>query len=520
MLKLLRRKGVAKKISWVIAIVIIILFGFGGTAYLVTNQFNPNYAGKIFGKKISLQDYQKAFQQVQTQAMMRYGDNFKQIQQFMDFDTDTWNRIILLHEAQRRRIKVSDDEVVETIAAYPFFARNGQFDTLLYNDILRFYFHMRPPEFEDAVRDDIRIRKIFETATADVQIKEEDALVKYKVQNDQVQVQYILVEPDTFIKDVPFDETRAQEIYAKNPSAFEKAPSINVSYIKIPFPVGKIAETTNEADPTTTETELTPEETIAKNDLRQQAETITQEIQNGAPFDQAAEKFKVVAQETGFFSSNQPNLTPGWSFNTLNYLFQADINETLGPIETEDAFLIVQLKDRQEASIASYEEAQEQVREMTLKEAAAELANTKANEYLSALSNLLAKNPELSFPDAAAQLDLSVQVTPTFNRGQYLPTIGISSEFQEAAFSLNEQRPLAETLVETPAGTAILYLDKTIPVSMEQFEKDKTAFIEKLQNEATNKVFNEFLTELRKQSHFEDNIANLRQKQEAQQQNQ
>jgi len=51
MLKQLRQKGVAKKIIWFIAIIIIISFGFFGTASLLSNQNNTGYAGKIFGKK-------------------------------------------------------------------------------------------------------------------------------------------------------------------------------------------------------------------------------------------------------------------------------------------------------------------------------------------------------------------------------------------------------------------------------------------------------------------------------------
>ena len=53
MLKLLRKKGIAKKVIWFIAIIIIISFGFLGTAYLITDSGSVNDAGKIFGKTIS-----------------------------------------------------------------------------------------------------------------------------------------------------------------------------------------------------------------------------------------------------------------------------------------------------------------------------------------------------------------------------------------------------------------------------------------------------------------------------------
>ena len=51
MLKALRKKGVAKKIIWIVAIVIILCFGFG-TASMLSNSRPESYAGKIAGKKI------------------------------------------------------------------------------------------------------------------------------------------------------------------------------------------------------------------------------------------------------------------------------------------------------------------------------------------------------------------------------------------------------------------------------------------------------------------------------------
>lgn len=514
MLKILRKKGIAKKIIWAIAVVIIISFGFLGTAYLITDQFSDNYAGRIFGRKISLQDYQKAFQQVQTQAIMRYGDNFQQIQQFLDFDNETWDRLILLHEAGRRKISVDNEEVVESIAALPFFMRDGQFDTLIYNDILRFYFRMRPQEFEDAMRDDLRIRKIVESVTADVTINDSDAFAKYKEQKDQVKVQYALIEPESFIKDVPMDDTKGRAIYDANPAAFETSPSINVNYIRFPFPE---TETPTEPNPDesleTTDAAPSNEKTEAIAALKQKAEAITTDLFNGVSFSETAAKHGVEAQETGLFNGNQPDLTPGWSFNTLNYLFQAEVNESLGPIETDNAFLVVQLKERQDATIPSYEEVRDQVQEQVRKSAALDIASQKAQEYLSQLESLLLENPEMELADVAAQLNLSVQITPAFNRGQYLPKIGISEEFQNASFALSENDRLGKTIISTPAGPAILYLAEVIPASQEQFESDKDAFVKTLLAEKTNQIFSDYLTELRAEAKLQDNVAKLRQRQ-------
>ncbi|MCA9401570.1 MAG: SurA N-terminal domain-containing protein, partial [Candidatus Omnitrophica bacterium] len=152
MLKFLREKGVMKKILWVTAIVIILSFGFLGTASYWAGSRESKYAGKVFGKKVSLSEFQENYDQVRLQALIRYGDQFDQVKDNIDFISETWDRIILMREAQKRRIQVTDEEVVEYIQNYPFFQKNGQFDTLLYNDILRYVFKQQPRQFEESIR--------------------------------------------------------------------------------------------------------------------------------------------------------------------------------------------------------------------------------------------------------------------------------------------------------------------------------------------------------------------------------
>ena len=104
MLNVLRKKGFAKKVIWIIAIVIIVSFGFFGTAYLLTGSKNYYYAGKIFGKKISLEDYNKVYENVRIQAIRQYGYNLNELEPVLNLEARTWDRMILLHEAKKRRI--------------------------------------------------------------------------------------------------------------------------------------------------------------------------------------------------------------------------------------------------------------------------------------------------------------------------------------------------------------------------------------------------------------------------------
>ena len=133
MLNILRKKGLAKKIIWIIAILIIISFGFFGTAYLLNSNSNQDVAGKVFGKNVSLEEFKQVYHHTDIQAMLNYGKNYQSFKQFLNLENQTWDRLILLYEAKRRHIQIPDDRVVKTIESFPFFQRDGQFDTLLYN---------------------------------------------------------------------------------------------------------------------------------------------------------------------------------------------------------------------------------------------------------------------------------------------------------------------------------------------------------------------------------------------------
>ena len=110
-----------------------------------------------------------------------------------------------------------------------------------------------------------------------------------------------------------------------------------------------------------------------------------------------------------------------------------------------------------------YEEAKERARTAVIELKAKAIAKEKAGSYKQAVLGELEKSKLKDFPKAAKDLGLDIVQTPVFNRGQYLPQIGLSKDFQEAAFALNEENNISD-VVETEKGYCILHLDSYIPV--------------------------------------------------------
>lgn len=520
MLKLLRKKGFAKKVLWFIAIIIILSFGLFGTAYLITNKKPVDYAGAIFGKKISAEEFSKAYQAVYVQALIRLGDKFSEISRFLNLEAETWDRLILLREAAKRKIKASDEEVVQAIEQYTFFQRDGHFDPLLYNDILRYAFRVSARDFEEGIRDNLKFITLFQQITSPVAVTDKEVLEVFRRDNEKIQVSYILVTPEQFQKDVSFDEVEgdeeAQNYYAQNKNEFIVPPTIRVEYINLDFPppegslaakpVPKKEETAPEATKSATAVDQAPTVTAEmKKPVREKANAIFQDLLVNPDMQAAGEKHNVEVKSSGFFSMEQPDLALGWSYELLIKLFQMDKNAVNDPLETPQGMLIVKIREKKDSYVPEYKDVAEKVAEALRKNKAKTIAQKKAEEYLKSIQDAFARTELKNFAQTVKSLGLEVQQTPVFGRGEYLPLVGISKEFQDAAFALTEQNNLSG-VVATETGYSVVRLDSRVPADEKQFEEKKQSLSEKLLNERRTQTFNDFLSDLRLKAKITSNL--------------
>jgi len=341
MLKLLRKKGFAKKMIWAVAIVIIFSFGFFGTAYLITGSGGTNYAGKIFGKKISVEDFNKVYQNARTQAVRQYGYNLNKVAHLLNLETQTWDLLILLHEAKKRKIQISNNEIVRNIEEDNSFKQNGQFDILLYNTILR-NLQIRPRDYEENVRDNLRIAKLYKQATSSVTLSEEDVFKEYQNRNEKIQTSYVLVLSDSFNEDVNPEASKIEQYYQQNKSEFLIPPSVNVQYLTFDFP--ELDESAEDPEAEADNNEDLEDKIEEEKDLiREKADAVFEELLVNPDMEKIAEQHNIEVKTSGFFSLEQPNLTLGWSYDLLNRIFQMNLNEVNEPIETDTGLSIVQI---------------------------------------------------------------------------------------------------------------------------------------------------------------------------------
>ncbi|MGE0267984.1 MAG: SurA N-terminal domain-containing protein [Candidatus Omnitrophota bacterium] len=497
MLKVLRNKELKKKVIWFVAVIIIISFGFFGTAYLLTGGGQSNTAGKIFGKSIDLQDFEKAYKIVQIQAIMRYGENFTKVREFLNLESQTWDRLILLHEVNRRKIKVFNDQVVKTIEENEYFQRNGQFDSIVYNEVLKFVFRIQPRDFEESIRENLQMALLFDQETQNLSVNPDEVLSEFKRVNEQVQVSYALVSPDNYKDEKMYDEAAARQYFEQNKQSFQISSAVNVDYIEIPFSEKKKLMSLEEPEEDLS-VDAESEDMKKASDL---AQTIYDELLGNPDLETAAAAHTLKVKQTGYFSSDNPNLTLGWPFELLNQIFTMKTDDIQGPFETSNSFIILKIAEKHGAYIPDYEEAKDKVKDRYLREQAKETTRTKTEEFRQKIKERLDRSEIRDFSKAAKELGLDIEQTPSFNRGQYLPNIGIVKDFENAAFSLSEKNDISE-VIETPKGYCILHLDNFSPAVQDQFKEQEEQLKQKLLSERKNKVFSEFMTRIRLESNI------------------
>ncbi|MBI4310127.1 MAG: peptidylprolyl isomerase, partial [Candidatus Omnitrophica bacterium] len=334
MLGILRHKGVSRKILWAVAVVIILSFGVFGTAYRLDNVINS--AGKIYGRSVSLRDFERAYLDSRDQAIILYGDRFFKMGQNLDLEREAWDRLILLKEAKERRIQASDKEVVEFIAAIPFFQQGGKFDHTVYESIVRNpgVFDRKPKDFEQGARRSIIIRKLFDQAAGPMIITDEELKKEFIKRNEKIKLTYALFAPADFNKELAATDEEARKFYDEHKENFRQPPMVNVQYAHLLYP-----EKADDAQ---------------KQNVKKDALGISKDLTPKADFAAVAQKYHSQAKESGFFTQEQPLLTFAWSPEFVDKIFAMKANEISNPMESPDGWQVIKIKEKKESAVPEY----------------------------------------------------------------------------------------------------------------------------------------------------------------------
>lgn len=154
MLQFLRNN--TKIVIWFTILLLVGVFGVSS----ISLRKHDQYAGEIFGKKISFQEF-RVFETM-TRLLPPSPKILDEPQMAHRF---SWQQLILSHEAKSQNIEVTDDEVRSKVDLLINGNSNRQASQEEYLGLLKTW-HTTPYEFENGVREMIRIQKMLSTRFA------------------------------------------------------------------------------------------------------------------------------------------------------------------------------------------------------------------------------------------------------------------------------------------------------------------------------------------------------------------
>ncbi len=454
MLSIIRKQ----KDSIVIKLVfVLIVFSFVGTIFLVWGKGSDGvgggkggYAAKVNGTKISLEEYQNAYQRIRNMYQQIYGQSIPaEMEKMLGLKKVALDGLIdnllAMKEAKSLGIKVSKDEVSNSIEAMSMFQKDGKFNFDQYQQLLKSN-RMTARDFEEAQESEVILKKVRQSIKDKAVVSDADALAEYKKVNDKIELEYVAYAPGDVASEVKLTDTDLNDFLQKNQNDFKTAEKVALSYVLIDPAVAAAKTAVSEEEiqtfyqknidrwqgkdgimPLSDVKEKVKAEAAKQKSAKQlyetAADTLYKNIKSG-DLNLIASALKQKVQDTPLFAATAPVAALAGEAAVIKKALELKQGELGGPVETARGIYILKATERKASVVPPLAEIKGAVEEKARAAKAVELAKSKADDAAKQLS---------------AKGSLKTQSTGSFGftaKGD-IPEIGASSEIVEAVFKLS-----------------------------------------------------------------------------------
>jgi peptidyl-prolyl cis-trans isomerase D len=464
--------------SWFIKIIlfaIVVVFVLWGVGSF--HESRRNEVASVNGESLEQDEYRQAYNNYIENLRRQFRDNLtpemiEKLQVKQQVVNGLISQKLMLQEAKKLNLRVSNEELVETIQGIEAFKTAGSFDNNRYRAIMN-QIRMTPEVFEERHRQDMLIEKLKSMVNSGIHVSEGEAREWYEFNNATVNISFVLFPPETYKNIEPsdqelkafFDENKASyktEIRAKvryllfEPEKYKEKISIGhtdiADYYESFLDEFRTEKTVEARHILLKVGQSAPEATVES--LRQKAMEILKEARGGKDFAELAKKY-----------SDDSNKDKGGYLGTFkretmvkpfaDKAFSMEAGDISDPVRTEFGWHIIKVEKVNEASVRSMEEATQSIREKLMDKKARELAFAAAESaYDTAFS-------DGTLEKAAATLKKDLKTTDFFNKnGQPLP-LAEASKFASIAFELDDMA--ISNVLELKEGYVVLQRVETDP---------------------------------------------------------
>ncbi len=192
----------------------------------------------VDGDAISASDFLDRYRQVAQQYQQQSGGQFsanlaRQLGLPDQVAGDLVRARVLVREAERQGLQVTDAEVGTAIANSPTFQVEGAFiGAAAYLDLLRSA-RLDPRDFEDSVRSDLLATKLQALVTQSPHVSDFELLDEYRRRNESASLDVWFLSSAARLGGIEVTEAEARARYDEDPGAFERPVERRIRYFTL-----------------------------------------------------------------------------------------------------------------------------------------------------------------------------------------------------------------------------------------------------------------------------------------------
>ena len=229
--------------SWIIkAILWLIIIAFVGTIFYSWGMGGASGSGggaiaTVEGEKIYQQEYDRTFNNLVDFYRQQFRNQFSnEMIKKLDLKTQALEALIqkklLLLEAGKQNLRVSDAELIFHIRSLPVFQNDKKFSKESYDSYLQSQ-RISPRDFEDNQRQALildKLEKLFRTSS---KVSQSEIREAFTNEEEKAKLDYVRFNSDHFQVEKSFTDQELNDFFQANRNQFEIPPQIRVEYVKL-----------------------------------------------------------------------------------------------------------------------------------------------------------------------------------------------------------------------------------------------------------------------------------------------
>ncbi|MDJ0987191.1 MAG: SurA N-terminal domain-containing protein [Desulfobacterales bacterium] len=231
MLSLMRKHASSWIIKFLLAAIIVVFIPWGVQQY---TSGRSSRVAEVNGSIITLDDYRSTYTNLVEQVRQSFGNNVNdELIQTLGLPKRALDQLIdralMLQAAEKLSIQVSDDELAQSIGSIGAFQTAGVFDNQRYLSMLS-RTQLTPEAFEVQQREAMVINKLQGFISGNIKVSDTEAQQWYKWNNTEVDLDYVLIEPQQ-IKNIKPTAEEIQSHFEANKEKYKTDPELKIRYL-------------------------------------------------------------------------------------------------------------------------------------------------------------------------------------------------------------------------------------------------------------------------------------------------